>query len=165
MDENCAPYCRACEERCYYKETGPDSWKEPGDLDKAFRRIVSWTPAELDSTTHGDNDDDNDKRAVQVLSSPDDEDEGPWIIVIDNFISTDEAERFIELGSKNGYNRSETVEGVTDIRTSTQTWCSEESSCKNDPIVQRVSRRIFDLVGIDEIYTEDIQLLKYEEGQ
>jgi prolyl 4-hydroxylase len=171
MKENCAPYCRACDERCYYNENGPDSWKEPGDLDKTFRRIISWTASDFDTTyDQGGNDEDDKnnerKRAVQILSSPDDKDEGPWIVTVDNFISVDEAARFIELGSMKGYHRSELIdEGVADIRTSSNTWCDYESSCKNDSIVERVARRISDLIGIDESYSEDFQLLKYEEGQ
>ena len=76
---------------------------------------------------------DNPKYNVTVLSRPiddsidEDEDKendsfinikqtniknGPWVILIDNFINDIETKRFIELGAYNGYERSEDVGSI-----------------------------------------------------
>lgn len=163
MREHCSPYCRSCSPRCYYKENGPDVWTDPGDLDKTFRRIVSRS-AVAEISHVGGGGDDGTIPSIDVLSSPDDPDNGPWVVAIDDFLVKEEAERFIELGAIEGYVRSELYEeGVTQGRTSSNSWCME--SCQEDPVVQSVASRIFKLIGIDESYTEPFQLLKYEEGE
>jgi hypothetical protein len=113
---------------------------------------------------------------VQILSSPqtnnDDEADdggGPWVVTLDEFITPTEAERLIELGAKEGYEQStitDVGDEVTDedeYRTSSQSWCREE--CSKDEIAANVLQRIYDLIQVDEDYTEMMQLLKYETGE
>ena len=70
-------------------------------LNKMFERIVA------------------EEQNVTILSRPDypeGEDEtnttynlGPWVIILDDFISPEESEKLIELGGDEGYNRSTDV--------------------------------------------------------
>jgi hypothetical protein len=168
MELNCAASCQVCdtvlpdEELCFYVESGPDIWK-PGDLDQMFRRI-------LKEFQH------HDLYALEILSSPDttnvtSEDgtteKGPWIITIDNFLSISEMERLIELGALEGYRHSKLYEpelGKEDYRTSTNSWCSQDS-CAQDPVAKDVLQRIYEMTKIPAEYSEDMQMLYYQPGQ
>ena len=58
----------------------------------------------------------------------------PWAVVLENFLSDEEAERLIELGMEEGYERSSDVgeikydgsheQNVNNGRTSFNSWCS-----------------------------------------
>jgi len=119
---------------------------------------------------------------------------GPWIVVLDDFLTEEECNRLIELGDVIGREKStiETDEEEEDIgdddgdddgdgdddddadadgdgeeiwRTSTTAWCQDDT-CMDDPIVQRIERKIGLTTGIvDENYYENLQLLKYVPGQ
>lgn len=165
MKTSCAPACFSCdmlslERRCPMdRETiGPDVWS-PGDLDKMFRKISSEPyKSEYD---------------VKVLSSPDEKDGGPWALTIENFVTDEEADRLIELGSIEGYGRSMDLGEVkpdgmsTNVvsrrRTSWNAWCSND--CIEDKMVKAINSRICNLTGIPEANSEDLQLLRYEPGQ
>lgn len=167
MDQNCAASCRVCalvlpdEDLCYYLESGPDIWK-PGDLDRMFRRIVEEFQ-------------DDDRYDLEIVSSPDsttvtteegDVVPGPWVLTIDGFLNGTEAERLIELGTSEGYERSTVVEeGVADaLRTSFNSWCSRDG-CGQDAVARSVLERISDMTQIPEEYSEDMQMLYYQPGQ
>merc|ERR1740124_441573 len=96
---------------------GPDVWSSGGDLDKMFRKLSS-EPYKS-------------KYNVQVLSS------APWVLTMENFITSEESNRLIELGSIEGYERSMDVgmEEQPDVsfngvvskgRTSWNAWCSSD---------------------------------------
>jgi prolyl 4-hydroxylase len=136
----------------------------PGDLNRMFQRIV--------------NDPDlSRKHNVTILSGPStddiDGDDGPWVILLENVLNASEADRFIELGAKSGYERSvdsgeilddgtfDTI--VTEDRTSTNAWCSDD--CADDPVTIDLFQRMQTLVGIPMSHSEEIQLLRYEQGQ
>jgi prolyl 4-hydroxylase len=99
--------------------------------------------------------------------------EGPWMIVFENIISDEEAKRLIELGGLQGYERSADVgaekpdgtfeQNVNSGRTSTNAWCLGE--CNEDPVAQRVIKRIENITGIPEVNSENLQLLRYENNQ
>jgi prolyl 4-hydroxylase len=105
-----------------------------------------------------------------VVSQPP---EGPWMIVFENVISDEEAERLIELGGLQGYERSADVgpekldgtfeQNVNSGRTSTNAWCLGE--CNEDPVAQKVMKRIENITGIPEVNSENLQLLRYENYQ
>ena len=113
------------------------------------------------------------KYDVKVLSSPDGDVEGPWVLTLENFISDEESDRLIEMGSIEGYERSTGIgdmqpDGISDNvvstdRTSSNAWCSNE--CIEDEIVKAVNSRISSMTGIPELNSEDLQLLKYGPGQ
>lgn len=97
----------------------------------------------------------------------------PWVVVLENFISQEEAERLIEMGKEEGYERSSDVgnlkydgsheHNINDGRTSYNSWCS--GVCYNDTVVKGVIERITDLTNIPEENSEWLQMLKYEVGQ
>ena len=138
MKIDCALACQSCDHldiqnRCPLDPNAVDVWK-PGDLNTMFQRIAYGS----ESST----------RQVQVLSEPSLENktdkDGPWVVVIDDFISEVECKRLIELGAERGYERSRDVgeqqpDGTfssveSKDRTSKNAWCQEE--CLEDEVVQ-----------------------------
>lgn len=182
MKTNCGPACRSCDmlsiaTRCPMdRETiGPDVWSTAGELEAMFTRVTS-EPYKS-------------QYAVQILSCPTcaktarttsakrqqkhNDDGGPWVITLDNFVTELEAARLIEMGAIEGYERSTDVgdmnpdgttgEVVSKGRTSTNAWCSND--CIKDPVVQQVTTRIANLTHFPMNNSEDLQLLRYEPGQ
>ena len=133
--------------RCPIDPNAPNAW-EPGDLNAMFERLTS----EPYLSTY----------QVEILSRD------PWVITMENVVSQQEADRFIQLGHEEGYQRSSEVgrilpdgrseERMSETRTSTNAWCMDE--CKDDFIVKMVNDRISELVGINEKNAENFQLLR-----
>mmetsp|Transcript_8247 Transcript_8247/g.12638 ORF Transcript_8247/g.12638 Transcript_8247/m.12638 type:complete len:442 (-) Transcript_8247:110-1435(-) len=175
MDVKCAPACQTCEKilfetRCPIDPSLPDAWG-PGDLNKMFEKITTeeefekYNPRILSrpalSIEQGD---DSDTEDYQV---------GPWVVVLDEFITEEECETLIKLGHVEGYKRSSDVgkmkfdgsfeSNINDGRTSNNAWCQHD--CYEDPTAKRVMERIENITGIPEQNSEFLQLLKYEVGQ
>lgn len=165
MKRNCAPSCQTCElidfnVRCPMDPNMKDIF-EPHDLHLMFERIVNTT----------------DVNQLTILSQPSSiqkERGGPWILIIDDFVSVEECNRLIKLGTEQGYKRSQDVgamkfDGTYDSvksssRTSYNAWCNTDE-CSKDPHTQRVIEKMGNLTGIPQENGEHIQLLKYEPGQ
>ena len=179
MYRQCAPACLKCEmvqyqTRCAADPHDPNAWSHPGDLNGMFERIVSTYPnvtvvsqprTPLD-TTLPTIDDDNNNSTFQNTTTPLD---GPWIVILDDFISTEEAEALILEGTQQGYDPSQGVgsvdeatgeyqEIVTRRRTSTNTWCEQE--CQANPLVAQVLDRLVQLTDLPLDHSESLQLLK-----
>jgi hypothetical protein len=165
MKTKCSPSCFSCDQlsvetRCPINLTEtPNIW-EPGDVNKFFTNLTTM--------------DEYKQYGVKVLSAPDylpgDSAEkevdylvnGPWAVLLENFISDEEADRLIELGAAEGYVRSsdvgkEKVDGTFDHhigygRTSHNSWCQKE--CYKDPVAQRVIERITNVTNIPEANSE-----------
>ena len=174
MSAQCGPACGTCKDlhydsRCAADPADPNAW-QPGDLNRMFERIVA-TDFSNGNTTK--------PRRARVLSRPeylpgDDEHTagyklGPWIIMIDNFMTSQEAEILIHHGKKSGYERSTAVGEIDEttgeqekieieFRTSSNAWC--ETDCENDPIVKSLIDRIEQTTGIPSENSEPFQLLK-----
>ena len=143
------------EARCPLDPNAKNAWG-PGDVDKTFKRITEDPSFQVYEPV--------------ILSRPP---EGPWMIMLENFLSDEEADRLIELGGIEGYERSTDVgtrqadgtytKNVNGGRTSMNAWCTGE--CDKDPIAKRVVARIENITGIPEANSENLQLLRYEEGQ
>ena len=94
---------------------------------------------------------------------------GPWIVVLDDFLTPEECDRMIEVGNQLGRKRSE-IEDDDDEdessdepswRTSTTAWC-DAKVCDSDPILTRIHERIGYTTGVtNQAYYESFQLLKY----
>lgn len=120
----CAPACQSChqldfETRCPISPDAVSAF-EPGGLNPFFREVVENPKWQKE---HG---------PLNILSSPDLND-GPWVITIDNFLSEEECQRFIDIGHAEGFEVSrdvgddENLDGSHDPveseeRTSTNTW-------------------------------------------
>ena len=170
MTRKCAPMCETCDQvrlqtRCPPVDLQASKVWGSGSLDTMFINI----------TTHSD----YQKYNPQILSRPakveNDADHkiGPWVVVLDNFITDEECNRLIELGAMEGYKRSngvgqEKVDGtfenlVNEARTSKNAWC--QNKCYEDPIAKRVMYRIANITGIPEENSEFLQLLQYNVGE
>jgi hypothetical protein len=131
----------------------------PGDLDKMFLNIITdpvyqqYEPRVVSrpSLAPGDT-----KETADYLVG------GPWMVIFENTVTAEEAQRLRELGDEMGYKRSEDVgtkkeDGtftsvVNSGRTSTNAWCIDE--CYQNPIAQRVMARIENITGIPERNSE-----------
>lgn len=135
MYVNCAPACRACEKltiegRCPLDPNATDAWGA-GDLSRMFEKVT--TDAEFQ------------KYEPRILSRPQyaegeskenvDYQIGPWVVLLENFLTPEECEKLIALGHVEGYERSSDVgelkfdgtyeDDVNEGRTST-------NSCKSN---------------------------------
>lgn len=143
------------ETRCPIDPNAVDAFY-PGDVNKLFEKIISAPEYQ--------------RYDIEVVSRPP---EGPWIVILDNAISDEEAQRLIDLGGQLGYERSADVgeerdDGTYTLkvyngRTSTNAWCVDD--CYKDPIAQRVMKRIENITGIPDTNSENLQLLRYEHTQ
>ncbi|GKY94173.1 hypothetical protein MPSEU_000383300 [Mayamaea pseudoterrestris] len=193
MNLNCAPTCFACnlvdmeEERCPLVHDAEPALR-PGDLNQMFARIVDMAPSdwELDESAQL-NDESLAKMSVQVLSSPGDDmsdDEisidfdksaPPWILVLSNLLSDDECDALIELGDKYEFVRSldlgpqrfdGSFEHVTSDRLTTyESWCSERLGCRSEDVAARVHERIAGLLDVAAENSENLQVVRIQEGQ
>ena len=176
MTTNCGPACQSCHKidyntRCPPRDANAEPAWKPGDLNSMFENIVR-----------------NDSFQTTVHSRPNlqaennqphrraDLENDPWIITVDNFLSDDECDKLIELGYQHEYTRSKdvgpkmnadgTFDGYeNDRRTSKNAWCSELKKCRQNETVQRIHSKIQDLTNISQMNSEDLQILKYEEGE
>ncbi len=97
----------------------------------------------------------------------------PWVVTLDDVVSEEEAARLIELGAKQGYERSEDVGAlqpdgsygsvVSEGRTSSNAWCLDD--CYKDRLALKVTERLSELTMIDDKHSEYLQLLRYEPGE
>ena len=190
MMNECAPACQSCgsfiseEEAATVEDCVPDPTTNilgAGDLNRLFERLVG-------ESVEGDVVVSKDK--VKVLSRPSHPEGfigdmndpvdyilGPWVVTLDNFLSDEECDRLVQLGSKRGYERStleeekdydeeqlaKEREGDDAYRTSTNTWCMDK--CYEDKVTQRVIKRMVNATGIPDSYAEHLQLLSYVPGQ
>jgi hypothetical protein len=155
---------QCCETKRIYLENGPDAW-ESGDLDDMFQRIVQDPRYQ-------------DEYHTQVLSSPqmtdgseaDGKTTKPWIVMLENFLSSQETDQLIELGAQHGYMNSEMSKEESENDDNNESWglpliswCDDE--CTDDSVTVRVLKRISKLTELDQAYNEKLQFLKYERGQ
>ena len=173
METNCAPACRKChllifEERCPWDPDAIDDAWQPGDLDKMFTRITT-EPYYVN------------KYRPEILSKPVEDNEvdaggmedGPWMVLLNDFLTEEECKRLIELGGIEGYELSKDIgdrnadgtygDKQSKYRTSTNAWCTE--TCYKDDATQAVVARMENVTGIPDAYSEYFQLLRYEVGQ
>jgi len=158
MKRECPVSCQSCEYltiqgRCPIDPNAPNAWG-PGDLDRMFQRLTS-EPFRS-------------QYSVEILSTD------PWVITMEDVVSTEEAQRLIQLGGLEGYQQSHEVgelkadgtykEDFNAVRrTSTNAWC--QNACYEDALAQRVVQRLSHITGIEEANSEYLQLLRYTEGQ
>jgi len=156
------------ETRCPLDPEAKDAL-EPGDLNKMFERIVTdpyykqFEPVVLSRPDYAPGD--TPETADYKI--------GLWMVMFENALSDEEADRLIELGGVRGYERSSDVgvekedgtftQNVNKGRTSTNAWCTDE--CYTDPVAVTVMDRIANITGIPETNSENLQLLRYEKTQ
>mmetsp|Transcript_12187 Transcript_12187/g.15932 ORF Transcript_12187/g.15932 Transcript_12187/m.15932 type:complete len:458 (+) Transcript_12187:116-1489(+) len=168
MKMQCAPTCFSCDNvsfdmRCPYDSSAPTVWSKPGELQAMFQRIVTEPEFQQYQPT--------------VLSRPNAIEngvlDGPWVVYLDNFLTAEECQMLIDLGTVQEYERSRDIgdkkfDGTYDGkestgRTSSNAWCVED--CWEHETTQRVHDRIQNLIEFPMGNYEYLQILKYEEGE
>ncbi|KAL7567681.1 hypothetical protein ACA910_012020 [Epithemia clementina (nom. ined.)] len=179
MQMQCAPACLSCDQlsfetRCPFDKTAPVAWSKKGDLDAMFTRIV--TEPEFQQLYN-----------ITILSQPKpvsyvdqhnqnnhvEIKDGPWVVVLDDFMTSEECDTLRDLGATEGYQRSEDVgerkfDGTFSSkqstgRTSSNAWCT--MACWEHNVTKAVHDRMERLLQIPTGNYEYLQLLKYEVGQ
>jgi len=169
MTLQCAPACYSChqlkfETRCPLENLPPDVW-QPGDLNKMFENIVT-DPYYVQQGYK-----------PQVIVKPGmasgNEQDAPWVVMVDDFLTDEECDTLIRLGGEQGYERSKDVgqkkfDGTYDShlsqgRTSANAWCLD--ACYEHPTTKVVLEKITNLTAIPDSHSEYLQLLNYQEGQ
>lgn len=152
------------DKRCPHDPDEPTHFSHKGELNAMFENILT-NPAlgELEP------------KALMRPNPPEDSGvpEGPWIVVLENFLTEAECEDLIRLGAERGYERSMDVgekkaDGTygaheSKDRTSSNAWCIED--CWEHETTRRVHDRLELLTGVDRQNYEYLQLLKYNEGE
>lgn len=174
MRRNCAPMCQSCEEtsiltRCPVDPNEKNAWEKPGDVNRYFENMTTFEGFQQyepkvwsrPSYVNGDTEETAD---YQI---------GLWVVTLENFLSQEEADRLIEMGTKEGYEASteygpERPDGtfvfkVSDYRTSKNAWCEDE--CAEDPLISGVMERMADVANMSNNNSEYLQLLSYTPGQ
>jgi prolyl 4-hydroxylase len=162
----------------------------PGSLNKMFSRIVKSAPGNQTTLSAEEKQQLEESNmpmyTVNILSGPGvdskaentvamDKSSPPWVVTFDNFLTEDECQTLIDLGTEYKYKRSEDVgavrfdgshEGVqSERRTSENAWCSSHEGCRDREIPQRIHDRIAKVLDIPAVNSEDFQMLRYEKGQ
>lgn len=194
MQTNCAPSCKSChlidiQQRCPKIDLDPAL--HPGDLNKMFERILRHAPGNhTDQLTREQIQELEAERipmyTVVVHSRPGDtpateisaaldKSLPPWVVTLENFLTDEECDAFIQLGYKYEYKRSEDVGEVrfdgthgsvkSEKRTSENAWCSTHQGCREEEIPKLIHNRMAKVMGIPPENSEDLQILKYEKGQ
>lgn len=110
MHVNCGPVCNTCEQlhvetRCPLDPDAKDAFAQPGDLNAMFERIVTdpfyeqFQPKVLSRPDYAPGD--SKENATYNL--------GLWMVLFENAMTGEEADRLIELGGLRGYERSSDV--------------------------------------------------------
>ena len=92
--------------------------------------------------------------------------EGPWVMTFDSFVTTEEADAFIDT-TQGHFDRSLAGDMISPVRTSRQAWCQPgiATDCYKHPLIQRVQRRVANVTGVPPTNAEFYQVLRYEPGQ
>lgn len=172
MTRNCAPACMSCDHVGDISERPPQQaplWA-PGDLNKFFEEVADnpdgrgeyyrrFKPRALSRPT----------RKSDGTSVPDgDHEDGPWVVVLEDFLTDEEADRLVQVGHEQGYERSTIAirpghDGdLNEGRTSGNTWCEE--ACMSDPTVAAVLERIATTTRTTTDHSEHLQILRYDPG-
>jgi len=178
MRTNCAPACSTCDlldirHRCPIEPGNEPIWK-PGDLNALMESIVDDADGSGDFAKFNPQALSRPNKKQDGTSVPGVENDGPWVVLLQNFLTPEEADRLVEIGKQQGYDRSADVgkekpDGshdslVSESRTSHNTWC-QEKSCFEDPLVAPVVDRIANVTKTKIENSEYLQMLQYEPGQ
>ena len=176
MSRNCCPICHSTSQleflhRCPLDPNAYKAYSQPGDVSKKFMSLLKKMEPEY---------------SVQVHAAPMDipgvayeykvvPNDAPWVVTIDNFVTTEEMHTLLEHANVYGYERSTDgldededgswEAGETEERTSYEAWCGKRHGCVDDPIVLRVMDRLEEAVDIPQSHSDRLQLLRYEVGQ
>lgn len=149
MENSCPVSCKSCgmikDRRKICKRTRDTRpLLQTGGVDATFETLLYQL-----SPTHD----------VSVLSRPP---AGPWVVVIDDFLSAHEIRAMIDKGGHR-FERSLAGDGVSPVRTSKTSWCNVPF-CEGDPVIRSIKQRVANVTGVPLSHSEHVQVLKYEPG-
>ena len=175
MHVMCSPACMSCDylgdtsETCpgLPESTGP-LWK-PGDLNAFFETVADNADGKGEYLKYNPKALSRPEQKSDGTAAPGGKEDGPWVVLPENFLTEEEADRIVNIGHAQGYERSvkTTSPGqseTTSGRTSDNTWC-QEPSCMEDPLVAQVLERIATTTKSTTKHSEHLQLLRYVPGQ
>lgn len=178
MQRHCAPACQLCNLldvrlRCPTLP-GNEAVFKPGELNTLFENIVDNADGKGEYIKYNSKALSRPKLKRDGTPAGGDAIDGPWIVLLENFVSDIEADALIAAGAKKGYERSADVgvenpdgsheDEVNDGRTSENAWC-DEFFCGSNPVIRPVIERIAEVTYTHADNHEDLQLLRYEPGQ
>ncbi|KAK1735935.1 prolyl 4-hydroxylase alpha subunit-like protein [Skeletonema marinoi] len=157
---NCGPSCGSCmyldeNVRCGGTIEQLPNALSAGSIDKMFKRIVR----------------DYD---VQILSQPTQEQDKPWIVTIDDFVSDEEINLILDYGQKTGYEQAGEVysgnhaaPAKTQKRTSETSWCGFQfgDTCFEEPLIKGLLNRVYNVTHVPIPNFNEMQILRYQPGQ
>lgn len=166
MELNCAPACHACH-RLALRRRCPIS-KRDGNVIESVQLNKVFEKFQDHETKSNIN--------ARLLSKPRDNNK-PWIVYIDSFLTAQECDVLIEVGRSIGFKQSIVDNGeeidtseneergeAASWRTSETAWC--DLICqKANPVVDGFMDRISRLIGLPRKNMEPLQLLRYKPGQ
>ena len=170
MEMSCAPSCFSCDKldfdkRCPYDPHAPTHFTHPGELNAMFERILTDPALAVYQPVA--------KMRPNPPAGSSEALEGPWIVVLENFLSDEECDALIALGHERGYERSMDVgeqkhDGTygavqSKDRTSSNAWCTE--SCWEHDVNRAVHDRLELLTTVPRQNYEYLQLLRYDEKE
>mmetsp|Transcript_4933 Transcript_4933/g.7482 ORF Transcript_4933/g.7482 Transcript_4933/m.7482 type:complete len:405 (+) Transcript_4933:61-1275(+) len=174
MTLQCAPSCQTCDQisfeaRCPYDKNEPTFLQNPGDLNSLFERLITFEDYQpkIFSMPNPPSKEEGEDDNIMV---------GPWVVTLENFLTSEECDTLIELGATEGYARSKDVgkqkfDGTFDSfenqgRTSENAWCHPgPGKCAEDPAVVTITEKMVNITGVPFANYEYFQMLRYEEGQ
>lgn len=186
MERECAPACKFCREhdlllRCPIPDpkTQADAALYPGDLNKLFARIVRNAPGNKTLTKEDKAelvDSQTPEYTVVVHSHPSgspapmvnlglDGTLPPWVVSLDNFLTSKECDRLIKVLQKYEDKPSEDDSVQSGEGASEVALCSNSTGCRMEEISLLLHERVAQLVDISAENSADLQLLKYDKGQ
>jgi prolyl 4-hydroxylase len=133
MKKQCAPACQSCDfilhvyNECKFDPNKADNAIESGGMDLLFETIIVraddfgfeptiWSRPKKMPNAHGYL-----KPCEKDIYNPCGVPDGPWVLTLENFVSSKEVDILKEWGAKFGYERSLAGDQVNDVRTSSQT--------------------------------------------
>jgi prolyl 4-hydroxylase len=178
MQKQCAPVCHSCDQlhvetRCLINESIAKVFEHPNDLNDFYERIVNdkyyqtqYNVTVLSRPYYAIGDGPKTNVTYRV--------NGIWVVQFDNIVHETEAQRLIELGKEEGYERSADVgiekedgtydRSIHDRRTSSNAWCISDI-CFNDTVSHHVRDRIENITNISRMNYESFQILQYVANQ
>ena len=160
MQEHCAPACSACADNIYLTEDQRRVCNEflrnatdhfqPGDMNNMFERILA--------------DPENKVYAASRPTTNGTADGGPWILVIDDFLTPDECEQAIALAGD--WKDTQETETYSDggIMNLNRFYCDHDH-CDNAPISVLIRNKLSALTGVPAVHTDRMHILKYKLGE
>ena len=121
MKMKCAPSCFTCDlldinMRCPYDKHAPQTYTKSGELDAMFTRMVTQTHLQHNytiailsqptppTTTTGMKEEEEDGSNDNAIDKS--QEGGPWVVLLDGFLTDEECDTLIALGTERGYKRS-----------------------------------------------------------